>query len=121
MDAVTLFENTMDWLRLRGTSSFQKEEDIKHAANARIKGMIAEDGLPYSVAEERPLIRRRADLVIFGADASVLVAVEFKFEPPHNAAMGSDDVLDWREAEEDIGKSRSTSTKEEWARPTQSS
>ena len=105
MDAATLFENTMKLMMLRGFHRFAKEAALTLDAKARLESKVAEDGLPYRVAKERisPPVGR-ADLAILGADGSVLVAVEFKYEPKHDGAMASDDVVQWPEVEADIRK-----------------
>ena len=104
MDAATLFENTMKLIMLRGFHRFAKEAAVTLDAKARLERAIAEDGLPYCVAKERILPPvGRADLAVMAGD-SVAVAVEFKYEPKHDGAMASDDVVDWREVEADIGK-----------------
>ena len=99
MDAATLFENTMDWLRQGGTRSFREEEDIKHATKVRMEqGIVAAD-LPYRVVREKRISGKNADLAILGLDGSVLVAVEFKYEPSHDRSSefsaGKFDVVDW--------------------------
>ena len=81
MDAATLFENTMDWLREQDTRRFRVEDDVVLAVEAQMKQEIKDGDLPYRVAQNRPLTGGIADLAIFGADGSALVAAEFKFEP----------------------------------------
>ena len=81
MDAATLFESTMDWLRREDTRRFRVEDDVVLAVEAQMKQEIQDGGLPYCVAKYRPLIEGIADLAISGADGSILVAAEFKFEP----------------------------------------
>lgn len=105
MDAATLFESTMDWLRERGTRGFSKEADLVQAVQARIGREIETKGLHYRTAKERILVGGRADLVILDGQ-SVAVAAEFKYEPARDGAIASDDVVDWREVEADIQKIR---------------
>ena len=64
MDAATLFENTMDWLRERGTRGFSKEADLVQAVQARIGREIETKGLHHRTAKERILVGGRADLVM---------------------------------------------------------
>lgn len=106
MDAATLFKNTMDWLRREDTRRFRVEDDVVLAVEAQMKQKIQEDGLPYTVDKECILPPGgRADLAIFGADGSVLVAVEFKFEP-HRSRLASTQAprVIWTEFEDDIRK-----------------
>ena len=103
MDAAELFEDTMESIRQRGVHVFVKEDDLVRDAKTRMERKIAENGLPYRVVREQNISRKRADLVILGADDSILVAVEFKYEPEHTGAMSSDDVVLWPEVEGDKG------------------
>ena len=104
MDATALFESAMELIKQRGVGGFAKEADLVRVAKTRMDGKIAEVGLPYRVAQERPLAGGRADLVIFGDGGSVLVAAEFKFEPAYTGTMASEDVVDWPAVEGDIAK-----------------
>ena len=103
MDAAELFEDTMESIRREGVHAFAKEADLVIDAKTRMERKIAKDGLPYSVVREQNISRKRADLVILGVDDSILVAVEFKYEPKHTGAMSSDDVVLWPEVEGDKG------------------
>lgn len=82
MDAATLFENTMDWLRdSYGKHRFFLERDIVWTAQLRLLQEAERARLPYRVLNDYTLFRgTRADLAILNGGA-VEVAVEFKYEP----------------------------------------
>ena len=82
MDAATLFENTMDWLRDGyGEHRFFVERDIVWTAQLRLLEEAERAHLPYRVLNDYTLFRgNRADLAILNGGA-VEVAVEFKYEP----------------------------------------
>lgn len=82
MDAATLFENTMDWLRdAYGEHRFFLERDIVWTAQLRLLQEVEQANLPYRVLNDYTLFRgTRADLAILNGGA-VEVAAEFKYEP----------------------------------------
>ena len=84
MDAATLFENTMDWLRDGyGEHRFFVERDIVWTAQLRLLQEVERANLPYRVFDDYTLFRgNRADLAILNGGA-VEVAAEFKYEPSH--------------------------------------
>ena len=88
MDAAALFEGTMELIKQRGVHIFAKEDDLVRDAIARMERKVKDDGLPYRVAKERPLIGGIADLIMSGSDGSVLVAIELKYEP-HRSRLPS--------------------------------
>ena len=104
MDAATLFENTMDWLRQEDTRRFRVEDDVVGAVKARMEQAVQEDGLPYRVDQNRPLIGGIADLVILAGN-SVAVAAEFKFEPNRSRLTPTQTPrVIWSEFENDLRK-----------------
>ena len=86
MDAATLFENTMDWLRdAYGEHRFFVERDIVWTAQLRLLQEVEHANLPYRVFDEHKIrkdARSGADLVIMEGGL-VSVAAEFKYEPSH--------------------------------------
>lgn len=82
MDAATLFESTMDWLRgAYGEHRFFLERDIVWTAQLRLLQEVEQANLPYRVLNDYTLFRgTRADLAILNGGA-VEVAAEFKYEP----------------------------------------
>ncbi len=84
MDAATLFENTMDWLRdAYGEHRFFVERDIVWTAQLCLLQEVEQANLPYRVLNDYTLFRgTRADLAILNGGA-VEVAAEFKYEPSH--------------------------------------
>lgn len=104
MDATALFENTMDSMSLRGFHDFAKEADIVRDAKTRMERKVKDDGLPYRVAKERPLIGGIADLIMSGSDGSVLVAIELKYEPHRSRLPSTQARVIWSEVETDIRK-----------------
>ena len=84
MDAATLFENTMDWLRdAYGEHRFFVERDIVWTAQLRLLQEVEQANLTYRVLNDYTLFRgTRADLAILNGGA-VEVAAEFKYEPSH--------------------------------------
>lgn len=86
MDAATLFENTMEWLRdSYGEHRFFVERDIVWTAQLRLLQEVERANLPYRVFDEHKIrkdARSGADLVIMEGGL-VAVAAEFKYEPSH--------------------------------------
>ena len=84
MDAATLFENTMDWLRdAYGQHRFFSERDIVWTVQLRLLEEVEQANLPYRVLNDYTLFRgNRADLALLNGGA-VEVAAEFKYEPSH--------------------------------------
>ncbi len=83
MDAATLFENTMDWLRdSYGEHRFFLERDIVWTAQLRLLQEVEQANLSYQVFNDYKIQKGApgADLVILDGD-SVAVAAEFKYEP----------------------------------------
>jgi len=134
MDAATLFENTMDWLRdAYGEYRFFSERDIVWTVQLRLLEEVEQANLPYRVFDEhkiRKSARSGADLAIVEG-GSVAVAAEFKYEPSperkaplqpeskgnsltrKRARQRAQDILgsklprcDWGEIEKDIEKVR---------------
>lgn len=99
MDATALFESTMELIRQEGVGVFEKEDNLVRDAIARMEHTIAEDGLPYHLVREQCISGKRVDLAILGADDSILVAVEFKYEPSRarssEFSTGKFAVVDW--------------------------
>ncbi len=72
-----------------GELEFWAERDIVWTVQTRLRQMVADRGLSWTVFNDYPMLpgpRRSlsADLVIRGADGEVLVAAEFKYEPSHH-------------------------------------
>jgi hypothetical protein len=87
--ATTLFENAITWLKEHYDEfEFWAERDLVWTVQKRLKQMISDRHLPYSVFNDYPLPPgpRRVDLVIRDADKAILVAAEFKYEPSHHRA-----------------------------------
>lgn len=84
MNATELFENAMDWLRQHYEAfRFFTERDIVWTVQKQMMEAIDETRLPYCVLNDYTILGRvRADLVIISGN-SVVVAVEFKYEPSH--------------------------------------
>ena len=84
MDAATLFENTMDWLRdAYGEHRFFVERDIVWTAQLRLLQEVEQANLPYRVFNDYTLFgKTRADLALLNGEV-VEVAAEFKYEPSH--------------------------------------
>ena len=82
---------------------FWVERDLVWTVQSRLRQLIAGQHLPYGVFSDYPLLAgtrraRSADLVIHHADGTVLVAVEFKYEPSHRRAEilpGKPPVVAW--------------------------
>ena len=108
MDAAELFEDTMESIRQEGVHVFVKEDDLVRDAQARMADKIAEDGLPYRVVREQRISGKSADLAILGADGSVLVASEFKYEPAHSRLTSTQAPrVTWSDfIKDDLGKVR---------------
>jgi hypothetical protein len=87
--ACTLSEEAVDWLRENyGQFEFWVERDLVWTLQTRLRMMISERGLPFTVLSDYGMIpgpRRSlsADLVIRDTAGQVLVAAEFKYEPSH--------------------------------------
>lgn len=102
--AVTLFEQTMEWLREQyGTFRFYTERDLVWTFQRHLAERIEHEELPYRVFNDYPLLpgtnrSRSADLVLaptpvtspmlssggkWGPSAAVTLAIEFKYEPSH--------------------------------------
>jgi hypothetical protein len=87
--AVGLFEEVIAWLREHYSEfEFWVERDLVWTVQSHLGQVIKERSLPYSVINDCPMLpsvgrARSADLVIRDAGKSVLVAVEFKYEPSH--------------------------------------
>ena len=107
MDAVTLFENTMDWLRdSYGEHRFFLERDIVWTAQLRLLQEVEQANLPYRVLNDYTLFgKTRADLVLINGGA-VEVAAEFKYEPsPARSGEfggGKFPVVDWSSVGKDV-------------------
>jgi hypothetical protein len=91
MEATELFERAMGWLQ-ENYANFQffVERDVVWTMQTYIIRQIKEQGLPYRVFNDFPLLpgNRRslcADLAILASNKNDLaeVAVEFKYEPSH--------------------------------------
>jgi hypothetical protein len=86
---VGLFEEVIAWLRDHYSEfEFSVERDLVWTLQSRLRKVIKERSLPYSVINDYPMLpgagrARSADLVIRDADSSILVAAEFKYEPSH--------------------------------------
>jgi hypothetical protein len=102
--AAMLFEEAIAWLREHYDQfEFWVERDLVWTVQSRLRQMIAGRHLPYGVFNDYPLLAgarraRSADLAIRHADGTVLVAVEFKYEPSHRRAEilpGKLPVVDW--------------------------
>lgn len=90
--AANLLEEAIAWLQERYDEfEFWVERDLVWTLQSRLRQMIKERSLPFSVVNDYPLLpgARRAlsaDLVIRDAGETVLVAAEFKYEPSHRRA-----------------------------------
>ena len=90
MEATELFKDAIAWLRKHYADyRFYYERDIVWTVQTQISRKIAQEGLPYRVFNDFPIMpgNRRAvtaDLAIVAFDHSVEVAAEFKYEPSHN-------------------------------------
>ncbi len=88
--AIKLFENSLEWLRQNYVQfRFFTERDVVWTVQEQIRKQIDKSQLPFRVFNDYPMLagKRRslsADLVILDSDNSVVVAVEFKYEPSHN-------------------------------------
>ena len=83
MEAIELFESTIEWLRSQYAGyRFFTERDVVWTIQLRMLEEIERTHLPYRVVNEYRLGGPRADLVVL-AGGSVEVAVEFKYEPSH--------------------------------------
>ncbi len=82
MEAATLFENTMDWLRdAYREHRFFSERDIVWMAQLRLLQEVEQANLRYRVLNDYTLFRgTRADLALLNGEV-VEVAAEFKYEP----------------------------------------
>jgi hypothetical protein len=87
--AWALFEEVVDWLQINyGRFEFWVERDLVWTLQTRLRAVISERGLPFSVLNDYGMLRgpRRslsADLVVRNVAGHVLVAAEFKYEPSH--------------------------------------
>lgn len=88
MAAEALFEDALDWLRLRyGNYVFFTERDVVWTVQLRLLALVEERGLDLQVFNDYPMLgRTRADLALVAPDGSVVVAAEFKYEPSHRRA-----------------------------------
>lgn len=91
MEAITLFKESLDWLRNNyGKYQFFIERDIVWTMQMHLRDKVADLKLSYRyrVVTDWPMIKGKkrylcADLVILENDQP-RVAVEFKYEPNHN-------------------------------------
>jgi len=87
-----LFEEAIAWLQEHYDEfEFWVERDLVWIVQSRLRQVIGERRLPYRVFNDYPLLpgarrARSADVVIRDAHETVLVAVEFKYEPSHRRA-----------------------------------
>jgi hypothetical protein len=87
--AAALFEEAVAWLQEHYDEfEFWVERDLVWTVQSRLRQVVRERSLPFGVLNDYPLLpgARRAlsaDLVVRDADTTVLVAVEFKYEPSH--------------------------------------
>jgi hypothetical protein len=90
--ASALFEESVAWLQQHyGEFEFWVERDLVWTVQGRLRELISERGLPWTVFNDYPLLpgsrrARSADLVIRDAASGVLIAAEFKYEPSHHRA-----------------------------------
>lgn len=113
MQPAELFEYTLEWLKQHYSGyRFYAERDVVWTVQTRLNREIEKRGLPYRVFNDyRVAPRRLVDLVITHNN-TVVVAVEFKYEPSHNrrSDRGGDilkgkldpSVVDWKAVVEDI-------------------
>jgi len=85
-----IFNDGLKWLRNSYTYyQFFVERDVVWTLQMRLKKLISDGSLPYSVFNDYGILpgnRRRlsTDLVILTPPDKVLVAAEFKYEPSHD-------------------------------------
>ena len=111
MNASTLFDSTIDWLRENYHGyRFYAERDIVWTVQMQLNKKIEELNLPYRVFNDYSMGKRvRVDLAILNGDLVEVVA-EFKYEPSNarSTTNGGDiakskfPVVIWSEAEKDI-------------------
>ena len=88
--AAKLFWDAIDWLRESYSQhQFFVERDVVWTVQKRLIDEISRQDLPYRVFNDFPVLKgnRRgisADLVLLGAEGTVEVAAEFKYEPSHS-------------------------------------
>lgn len=90
IEAERLFEDALDWLRATYDSHgfFHVERDVVWTVQKRLTVQVAALQLPLRVFNDYPMVPAKnrslsADLCLVGAQGSVDVAAEFKFEPAH--------------------------------------
>ena len=113
MNASTLFESTIAWLRENYHAyRFYAERDIVWTVQTQLNKRIEELNLPYQVFNDYAMGKRvRGDLAILNGD-TVEVVAEFKYEPSsaRSTTYGGDipksklPVVIWSEAEKDISR-----------------
>lgn len=90
--APALFEEAVAWLQQHyGEFEFWVERDLVWTVQTRLRKLISDRGLPWTVFNDYPLLpgarrARSADLVVRDQNKGVLVAAEFKYEPSHRRA-----------------------------------
>jgi len=128
MDPVTLFKESLEWLKNNYSKyQFFIERDIVWTMQMHLREKVADLKLPYRIVTDWPMIKgeRRylcADLVILENDQPV-VAVEFKYEPNHDRKQDfsenklKDPIVFWsgkHSVEEDIKRIRHFTTLKEF-------
>ena len=87
--ASKLFWAAIDWLRESySRHRFVTERDVVWTVQKRLIEEVLRQGLPYRIFNDFPVLKGKrrgisADLVVLGAEESVEVAAEFKYEPSH--------------------------------------
>ena len=112
MEATGLFENAIERLREHYAEfRFFAERDLVWTVQCRLLEQIEDGDLAFRVFNDQRVGSRRADLAVMEGD-TVVVAVEFKYEPSHERddRQGGDirhtkfPVVDWGEVCTDIDR-----------------
>lgn len=86
MDAVSLFDDAVSWLKENYSGfRFFLERDIVWTVQAHIITRIETENLEYRIYHNFPMLPgKTVDLAILRQDNSVALAAEFKYEPSHD-------------------------------------
>ncbi len=85
MEAITLFKESLDWLRSKYVrKKFFKERDIVWEIQKHLIKLVKKRQLPYKIFNDYRLWKNGplCDLVIM-RDNKIEIAIEFKYEPSH--------------------------------------